>query len=120
MTTWNQRNRERYNAAWRKWYCANAQRKIEWQLRRRAAMRAWFLELKATKQCERCGERTVQCLQFHHRDPSQKDIEVSKAVLAWSRERILAEIAKCSILCANCHLKLHWEERRRKSRGDRI
>lgn len=120
MSTWQQRNRGLYNAAWRTWYRANAQRKIAWQVRRREELRAWFLELKATKSCERCGETTVQCLQFHHRDPSQKDIEVSKATQSWARERILAEIAKCTVLCANCHLKLHWEERGGKSRGDRI
>lgn len=53
-------------------------------------------------------------MQFHHRDPSQKDFEVSMMVMGHSRERILDEIAKCDALCANCHLKLHWEARQRE------
>lgn len=113
MPTWNQRNRARYNAAWRKWYRANSKRKIAWQQRRRDELRAWFRALKSKLQCELCAESTVDCLQFHHRDPSMKDLEVSKAISGWSRERILAEIAKCTVLCANCHLKLHWEERQK-------
>jgi len=29
----------------------------------------------------------------------------------WSRKRILDEVAKCIVLCANCHRKMHWVER---------
>jgi hypothetical protein len=63
--------------------------------------------------CERCDERAPECLQFHHRNPEEKTIEVSIAVgrRCWSKERILAEMAKCDVLCANCHAKHHWEER---------
>lgn len=104
-------NRVRFNAMWRKWYRENREKKIAWQERRRDEMRAWFRELKSTKSCERCGEVTIECLQFHHRDPAQKELEVSATVARWSRDRILAEIAKCDVLCANCHLKHHWDER---------
>jgi len=119
MATWNQRNRERYNASWRRWYRKNAKRKVAWQMRRRAEIRRWFRELKAMLKCMTCEESTPECLQFHHRDPSSKIIDVSSAALnrCWARERILAEIAKCDVLCANCHLKLHWEERQRKKSG---
>ncbi len=125
MATWAQKskaNRERFNAQWRNWYRANRERKMAWQKRRLDEMRAWFRELKATKSCEDCGEATPECLHFHHKDPRKKTLEVSVAVMRWSRERVLAEIAKCRVLCANCHLKLHWEQRqaRKGSRGERI
>jgi len=109
MRTWT---RDQYNAAWRKWYARNAARKMAWQKRRRDEIRTWWRELKATKRCEACGESAPECLQFHHREPEAKDIDLSTAIVnGWSRERILAEVTKCSVLCANCHLKHHWDER---------
>jgi len=106
------RDREAFNAAWRRWYRANAQRKIAWQKRRRAELRTWWQELKATKQCERCGEQAPECLHFHHIDPKTKEITLADAISQnWSTTRILGEVAKCRVLCANCHFKHHWDER---------
>jgi hypothetical protein len=101
-----------FNAAWRRWYQKNASRKIAWQARRREELRRWWHDFKATKQCEVCAESAPECLQFHHIDPEQKEIEISAALVnGWSRDRILLEAAKCRVLCANCHLKHHWNER---------
>lgn len=106
-------NRNRFNERWREWYRKNSERKKAWEQRRLVEIRAWFRELKGTKQCERCGETTIECLQFHHRDPTTKLFDVSDGALRkrTTRERILAEIAKCDVLCANCHLRFHWETR---------
>ena len=111
--------RDDQNRAWRKWYRANAKRKIGWQARRRGEMRAWWRALKATKRCERCGETEPDCLQFHHRDPASKSFNLSTAASLgnYSRERLLAEVAKCEVLCANCHLKHHWDAKWRKWSG---
>ena len=109
MRSWT---REQYNASWRKWYGKNAQRKMAWQKRRRDEIRQWWRELKATKRCEQCGESAPECLHFHHRDPAQKEIELGNVMrYGWCKDRILAELDKCDVLCANCHLRHHWEER---------
>lgn len=110
--SWRERNPEAFNGAWRRWYRDNASRKIAWQAERRRDLRDWWRALKATKACERCGESAPECLHFHHVDPAAKEITVAKAIVdGWSRDRILTEMAKCRVLCANCHLKLHWEAR---------
>lgn len=76
--------------------------------RRRKEYKLWFAELKSKLKCNRCPENHIACLQFHHTDPSIKEIAVSKAVAeCWAKERILAEIEKCEVLCANCHFKEH-------------
>jgi hypothetical protein len=75
-------------------------------------LRAWFAELKSELACERCGENHPACLGFHHADPSAKETTVAEAVKrGFGRKRLLAEIAKCEVLCANCHAKHHAKER---------
>jgi len=88
-----------------------AERRRIVRLARRRAIADWFVELKSALVCRRCGEPHPGCLQFHHTDRMQKEVSVSDAVRrGWSRRRIEAEIAKCEVLCANCHLKHHAKE----------
>ena len=113
MSTWRERNPDAFNAAWRRWYRANSERKIEWQAKRRRELRAWISDLKATKRCETCAESAPECLHFHHLDRESKELTLADAVTrGWSKPRILAEISQCRVLCANCHFKLHWEQER--------
>lgn len=71
----------------------------------------WLAEYKKTLKCSKCPENHIACLQFHHRDSSQKEFTISTAIRRYSLEKIIEEIAKCDVLCANCHFKLHYEER---------
>jgi len=52
--------------------------------------------------CRDCGETRIVCLQFDHRDPSQKDRDISD-MMKRSLARLRAEVAKCDVVCANCH-----------------
>jgi hypothetical protein len=80
--------------------------------KRKRNLIAWYVELKQELVCRRCGEDHPGCLQFHHRDPREKEMSVANAIRReWSRARILREIAKCEVLCANCHAKHHARER---------
>ena len=71
---------------------------------RRDAMKVRYQELKTALSCERCGFDHPAALDFHHDDPEKKTLAVSRMVCdGWSEARILQEIEKCSVLCANCH-----------------
>lgn len=73
--------------------------------------RKWFHELKATKKCANCPETHPYCLEFHHLNPKDKVDHVGgMANSTWSKKKILAEIAKCQVLCANCHRKQTYKE----------
>lgn len=61
--------------------------------------------------CQKCGERHLACLDFHHRAGTIKLGSVGKA--GWCGiKRLKEEIAKCDVLCSNCHRKHHFEEDR--------
>jgi hypothetical protein len=54
--------------------------------------------------CADCGERYPACaMDFDHRDPVTKLSAVTRMVGRATTEAILAEAAKCDIVCANCH-----------------
>ena len=57
--------------------------------------------------CQRCGyNKCNKALEFHHLDPSQKDMKISDSYnLSW--EKIKLELNKCILICANCHRELH-------------
>ncbi len=56
--------------------------------------------------CRYCGySKCVRSLQFHHRDPSQKDFGISTSIRSW--KRVKAELDKCDLVCANCHGEVH-------------
>ena len=54
--------------------------------------------------CADCGRRFPPCaMDFDHRDPVAKRYGVTRMVGRAGAARILAEAAKCDIVCANCH-----------------
>lgn len=56
--------------------------------------------------CAFCGETDPVVLDFHHRNPAEKKENV-KSMSDRTDAKVRAEIAKCVVLCANCHRKLH-------------
>lgn len=75
---------------------------------RRLDLAQWIAGIKRTLKCSSCPEDNPVCLDFHHRDRASKFMGVSVMVKAgYSKPRILAEIAKCDVVCSNCHRKLH-------------
>lgn len=78
---------------------------------RRIELKKWFQdEIVAKSKCK-CGESHPACIDFHHKDPLEKDNKLSNLVHNLrSKERILAEVAKCEVLCSNCHRKEHYAE----------
>ena len=104
---WRVKNAEKLRKYRRKWYSLNsahAKRKV---VERRRVIRHTINSYKAEQGCGNCPERDPDCLVFHH-VKGKKEIEIARAiVIGWSLKHIQIEMRKCTVLCANCHLKLH-------------
>jgi hypothetical protein len=62
---------------------------------------------EAGGRCVVCGyDRYIGALEFHHRDPSQKEFHLGLGGLTRSLEKMRAEAAKCSLVCSNCHAEI--------------
>lgn len=58
--------------------------------------------------CAECVRRADPSLfEFHHREASSKDFGISEDGIIRRWSRIVAELAKCVMLCANCHREVH-------------
>ena len=86
-------------------YAANRHRFIDLAMRRKrrlAIARAEFLfDYFRDHPCVDCGEKDPLVLEFDHL--GDKSFEISRGLRDRSWQAILAEMAKCDVLCANCH-----------------
>jgi hypothetical protein len=103
-------DRQKYIEASRRCYRKNAEKRKAETREKRQQMVAWWKEYKLQFSCSQCPESHPSCIDFHHLDPNEKDTEVAYMVNHnFGKDRILREIAKCQVLCSNCHRKLHWD-----------
>lgn len=81
--------------------CLNKFQKDRWKSRKLKA-----IEIMGGK-CQLCGyNKNLAALEFHHIDPKEKEFVWNKLnKRSWNR--VLEELKKCLLLCANCHRELH-------------
>lgn len=96
----------------KKWYKANKAEHAEKMRLRQQAAYVLITGYKLEHGCFRCGYRkSARSLHFHHTDASLKENTVSRlAGQGASTTRILQEMQKCVVVCANCHGEIHEQE----------
>ncbi len=80
-------------------------RQVEWMRENRQRLG----EFLADKSCEDCGNNNKVVLDFDHREGEEKKGNIADLVNRWCWDRLEGEIAKCDIVCANCHRIRTWE-----------
>lgn len=68
--------------------------------------RKFIREYLENNPCVDCGITDIRVLQFDHRKLKTEDSEPRNnwGAIMTSRPKIIAEIAKCDVRCANCHM----------------
>lgn len=102
------RNADRYRAA------ANGRMAL-----RRERNQQWMVNYMAGKSCP-CGVSDPRLLAFDHIDPTEKRRNIADIVSkGLGLDKLKEEIAKCRILCHNCHM-LHTINQMGGSYHDRL
>lgn len=66
-----------------------------------------MLSKQPVGECALCGyKKCSQALQFHHVEPNKKDFNIS-SYSAMNHKKICAELKKCILVCATCHVEIH-------------
>lgn len=63
---------------------------------------------KLGSKCRKCGIDKIYLLEFHHRNPEEKDGELSDFSRGYDLTKFMEELNKCDLLCANCHREFHY------------
>lgn len=64
------------------------------------------------RRCSHCGiESKWPIYDLHHKDPETKDVAIGR-IAHYNWDKILPEVEKCALLCANCHRIAHAKERK--------
>ena len=58
--------------------------------------------------CQKCGEKRIYVLDFHHRNPEEKLYSINHLTKSGSEEKLRVELEKCDVLCSNCHREFHY------------
>lgn len=101
---WAQKNRDTVNFYHRRWTDKRKE---------------WYFKLKRGKSCVICGESHPACLDFHHKNPKSKIGLIRKlSIYSNNNDRVIKEIGKCILICANCHRKQHYKYHMNKKTND--
>jgi hypothetical protein len=86
--------------------CANCHRREHYDTATEG-LRGWVHAHKATRGCARCDEDDPVALDCHH--DGEKEATVAR-LLANDQpyETVRPEVARCTVLCANCHRRAHF------------
>lgn len=90
----------------REWWAKHKHLKLEEKRvrskRRHKSLRLYIVNFLKKTKCILCEISDWRVLEFHHRDQNEKKFNLANGP-SYSLREIKIEIAKCDVVCANCH-----------------
>lgn len=104
----NEKKRQQLRAASRRFEAKHKERRKTEKRRMSRVRRRWLSYIKKKMGCMDCGYNTHGCaLDFDHRPGTVKKFNVCQHPTR-SVAGLRAEMAKCDVVCANCHRVRTW------------
>jgi len=92
----------------KRYYEKNKKEIYERKKNRRKKLKEESIELLGGE-CSKCGyKKCFAALEFHHNRGSKED-NIQSFLHKESRRKLLKEVKKCILLCANCHREVHHQ-----------
>lgn len=83
-------------------YAAKAK---EYKIQYKKKVYSWIKNFVLENPCVDCRIDDFRVIHFDHRDPLEKEFEISAGITAnINLEELKEEIKKCDVRCANCHM----------------
>ena len=81
----------------------------KWQKKIRRSRKQKLITLLGGK-CKICGYcKCIAALHFHHKNGSEKSFGIGAKGLTGDWKKLVSEVKKCDLLCANCHAETHYQ-----------
>lgn len=94
---------ERAKAARRRHYEKNKEAYIARTRQRERELLEYVRTIK-DQPCMDCGVRyNPWIMEFDHREPSEKIANINTIIASGNKKKLLEELEKCDVVCANCH-----------------
>lgn len=105
------RSKEKHNTYMKAYYRNNPDKKSEhdeWVKRRSHERKDMLIKLKGGK-CMDCGfAGHPAALDFDHRNPFEKYLPIARLLNGAKMAKLMEEVEKCDLVCANCHRIRTW------------
>ena len=102
-------NPEKVKERRKNWAMANKELVNHYSKSHRDTRREFLDIIKLEEGCQICGyNEHPRALQFDHINPAEKLFTIA-GLLTCSMDKLLTELEKCRVLCANCHSIHSWQ-----------
>lgn len=105
---WKLYQRKRKVSNVQKFYARHPEKREIWNQKRKE-FKLKAVEYKGGK-CIKCNyDKCITALEFHHRNPSEKDFEISDTYTYNGKieGKLKEELDKCDLYCCRCHREIH-------------